>query len=148
MTPDVGRFLEVASAHLLLGSAPALGEGYEKSTVMTLAILLGIAREEVDRAAARRVEENNALRAFFEKWQRVVANEDLRERLASAAAGVDESLFVPDLERNNASLRGLLIELHAHIEEQAGDDARACEAALWRELVASTERRRLSLGPF
>ena len=148
MTPDLGRFLEVASAHLLQRTASALEGGYEQSSVMTLAILLGVAREEVDRAAARRFEENAALREFFRKWQGVVEDEALRSRIVAASQGSDPSLRVPDLEENNARLRALLIELHAQIEEQAGDEARACEDALWRELALSTERRRLSLGPF
>lgn len=148
MTPDLGRFLEVISQHLLQQTAPALGAGYTQSTVMTLAILLGIAREEVDRAAARRFEENAALRVFFKEWEIVVADEELRNRLRDAAQGVDTSLVVPDLEHNNRVLRGLLIEMHAQIEQQQGDRARACESALWRELAVSTERRRLSLGPF
>ena len=41
MKPEVSRFLEVASAHLLLQSAPAISDGYEQSSVQTLAILLG-----------------------------------------------------------------------------------------------------------
>jgi hypothetical protein len=41
-----------------------------------------------------------------------------------------------------------LIELHAHVEEQGAPWARALDAEIWRELVASTERRRLSLAPF
>ena len=148
MTPDLGRFLEVVSAHLLQRTAPALEAGYEQSSVMTLAILLGVAREEVDRAAARRFEENAALREFFREWQRVVEKEELRSRIISASGGSDPSLRVPDLEKSNATLRALLIEMHAQIEEQEGDEARACEDALWRELALSTERRRLSLGPF
>jgi len=148
VTPDLGRFLEVVSAHLLQRTAPALEAGYEQSSVMTLAILLGVAREEVDRAAARRFEENAALREFFREWQRVVEKEELRSRIISASGGSDPSLRVPDLEKSNATLRALLIEMHAQIEEQEGDEARACEDALWRELALSTERRRLSLGPF
>ena len=148
MKPDLGRFLEVASAHLLQRSAPALDGGYEQSPVMTLAVLLGIAREEVDRAAARRFEENQALREFFRKWQGAVDDEALRSRMVAASEGSDPSLRVPDLEESNAGLRALLVDVHAQIEEQVGDEARACEDALWRELALSTERRRLTLAPF
>ena len=138
MTPDLGRFLEVASAHLLQRSAPALEAGYEQSSVMTLAILLGVAREEVDRAAARRFEENEALRDFFRKWERVIGNAELRSRIVAASGGSDPSLRVPDLEENNAMLRALLIEMHVEVEQQQGDEARACEDALWHELALST----------
>ena len=53
-----------------------------------------------------------------------------------------------DLESANGALRGLLIELHAHIEELASPEAGRIEASIWRELAASTERRKLSLGPY
>jgi len=146
--PEVSRFLEVASAHLLLQSAPAISDGYEQSSVQTLAILLGVTREEVERAAARRVEENRALRTLFGEAVGLVSEEDLRGRLCEAAEGHDESLLVSELEKGNAALRELLIALHTHVETLEGDDARAFESAIWRELVRSTERRRLSLAPF
>jgi hypothetical protein len=41
-----------------------------------------------------------------------------------------------------------LIKLHAHIEDLRSERARQIEAMIWRELVASTERRRFSMGPF
>ena len=59
----------------------------------------------------------------------------------------DASLRVPDLDAANLALRALLIELHAHVEELPGAEARRLEAAIWRELAASTERRKLSLSP-
>ena len=54
---------------------------------------------------------------------------------------------MPDLEAGNRALRSLLIELHAHVEGLPGDGARRIEAAIWRELAASTERRKLASGP-
>jgi hypothetical protein len=111
------------------------------------ALLLAV-REEFDRAAARRVEENRALRRLFADAVSVVAGDRLRARLRDAAATEDTSLLVPDLERRNNELRALLIDLHAHVESLPGDDARALEDAIWRELRASTERRRLSLAVF
>jgi hypothetical protein len=110
-------------------------------------LLLSI-REEFDRAAARRVEENGAMRALFADATAAVRDTALRERLAAAAASEDASLRVPELEASNRALRTLLIELHAHVESLTGDGARRIEAAIWRELSASTERRKLSLGPF
>ena len=148
MKPEVSRFLEVASAHLLLQSAPAISDGYEQSSVQTLAILLGVTREEAERAAARRVEENRALRTLFGEAVPLVSEEALRGRLSEAAEGHDESLLVSELEKGNAALRELLIALHTYVETLEGDDARAFESAIWRELALSTERRRLSLAPF
>ena len=72
----------------------------------------------------------------------------LWHRLEEAASSKDPSLKVSELERGNARLRGLLIELHAHVEALDSPQARQIDTAIWRELVASTERRRLMMGPF
>jgi arginine decarboxylase-like protein len=148
MKPDPKRFLEVAAAHVMMNVAPALSNGYEQSGAMVLAAMLMAVNEEMERAAARRVEENRELRRIFAGALAVVTDAGLRGRLASAASGDDTSFTVSDLERSNAELRALLIELHAHVEESNTPDARRVEAAIWRELVASTERRRLMMAPF
>lgn len=148
MKPDPQRMIEVTAAHLMLRTAPALEKGYEQSSVGLLAVLLLAVREEYDRSAARRVEENRALRALFADAVRVVGEGELAKRLEAAAHGEDPSLVISELERTNAGLRALLIELHARVEEIDSAEARRIEAAIWAELVASTERRRLSLGTF
>jgi hypothetical protein len=38
--------------------------------------------------------------------------------------------------------------LHAHVETMTDDKARELEEAIWSELVASTQRRILSIGRF
>jgi len=148
MKPDPSHVLERVMQSLLTEIAPAVQPAYRQASVAMQAMLLASIREEMDRAAARRVEENGALRALFADAAAVVRDAALCERLASAAAGEDASLRVPDLDAANVALRALLIELHAHVETLGGGDARRLEAALWRELAASTERRRLSIGPF
>jgi len=146
--PDPTHVLERMMQSLLTEVAPAVQPAYRQATVTIYAMMLAAIREEIDRAAARRVEENGALRALFAQAAPSVRDAGLRERLASAAALPDTSLRVPDLDAANLALRALLIELHAHVEELSGDAARAIEAAIWRELAASTERRKLSLGPY
>ncbi len=148
MKPEVDRFLEVAAMNLMTEIGPILGPGFHQSNVNITAAMLIAVRDEFDRAAARRVEENRALRKLFGESVPVVTDASLRERLETQSRGEDGSLRVSDLERVNAELRGLLIELHAHVEEIDSAEARAVEAAIWRELVQSTERRRLMLGAF
>ena len=147
MKPEATHALERLMQALLVDIAPTVTPPYRRANVSIQAMLLLLVREEFDRAAARRVEENRALRALFADALAAVSDAALGERLAGAAAGVDASLRVPDLEAGNRALRALLIELHAHVEGLAGDEARRIEAAIWRELSASTERRKLSLGP-
>jgi len=146
--PDPGRFLEIAAQQLLGSIGPTLPPGYVQSSVGLLAVMLLEVKTELERAAARRVEENCALRGLFAESSPVVADSALRDRLEAASHGDDESLLVSDLERGNALLRGLLIELHAHVETLHTPEASRIEDAIWRELAASTERRRLALGPF
>jgi len=146
--PEVSILLQVSAAHLLLRTGPALGAGYEQSSVAMLAALLMASGEELERGAARRVEENEALRALFHTGARVVDDAPLRERLEAAAKTVDSDLRISALEQTNGQLRGLLIDLHVHVEGLESDAARDLDAEIWRELVASTERRKLSLGAF
>jgi hypothetical protein len=115
---------------------------------MTLAGMLTAVQQEFERAAARRVDENNALRSLISDAASVVTDGDLSHRLSDAAIQSQPSLLVSDLERDNNGLRSLLIELHAHIESIDSPEARRIEEAIWKELVTSTERRRLTLDRF
>lgn len=148
MKPDLARFLGVAAQHLMTRTAPALPAGYEQSSAAALGAMMIAVGQEVERAAARRVEENAALRTLFEDAAPHVQDETLAERLERAAGSEDTSFTVTDLEAANAELRGLLIELHERVEALATPDARRIDAAIWRELARSTERRRLLMGPF
>ena len=147
MKPEASHALERVMQSLLTELMPAVQPAYRQASVAMQAMMLASVREELDRAAARRVEENRALRSLFAEAAPAVTDAALRERLAAAAATADDSLLVPALEEGNRALRSLLIELHAHVEGLAGGEARRLEAAIWRELAASTERRKLGLGP-
>jgi len=125
MTPTVPSVLAELAALLVRNAAPEVPEA-ERTHALTLsAMLLSIAAEVWDGAAERLVTENRALAALLDE---VAAEEDLRLSVLSA---------------ENARLRGLLILVHA-AAEAAGDVAR--QNAIWAELRASTERRRLSVS--
>jgi len=89
------------------------------------AMLLGLAAEVWDGAAARLVEENRALRTLL------------------GETGADEDLHLSKLKAENDRLRTRLIEAQIAAEE-AGDQAR--QDAIWAELRASTERRKISVS--
>ena len=148
MKPEATHALERLMQALLTEIAPAVQPAYRQATVSIQAMTLLAVREEFDRAAARRVEENRALRALFTDAEQCVGDPQLRARLSTAATSADASLLVAELELGNRALRALLIELHAHVESLPGEKARRIEAAIWQELATSTERRKLSLGPF
>jgi hypothetical protein len=148
MKPDPQRVLEQTVQHLLVDLLPSVSPRYRQAGLAISAGLLMAVREEFDRAAARRVEENAALRELFARGASVVPDAALGARLRDAAASRDASLLVPALDAGNRALRALLIELHAHVEGLATPAARELDAAIWRELVASAARRRLSSGAF
>jgi hypothetical protein len=146
--PDVDRLLEVAAVDLIGKIGPALPTPYEQSTTAALGALLLATREEFERGAARRIEENRVLRGLFAESLGAVEDGDLRPRLENAAHGADEDFTIGGLEAANAALRGLLVELHAHVETLDTPAAQRIDEAIWSELVASTERRKLSLSFF
>jgi hypothetical protein len=148
MKPDVEVTLQLIAASLLLEIAPKISDDYTQRNSALTAMLLQIAAEEWDRAAARRVEENRAMRQIFADAAPEIDDPDLRPRLQTASRQEDESLRISDLNRDNDALRALLIELHAHVEEIDSASARRIEAEIWRELRTSTERRAVSVAPF
>jgi len=123
MTPSVPSVLAELAQLLMRNAAPDVPDAERASALGLSAMLLSIAAETWDAAAERLVKENRALAAL----------------LGDAAAEDDFRLSV--LQAENARLHGLLIAAHV-AAEAAGDTARQDE--IWAELVASTERRKLS----
>jgi hypothetical protein len=146
--PEVPEVLGQLAQTLMLDLGPSIGDAYGQSSAAVIGMLLTAAAEEWDRAAARRVEENAALRALFGDAAGVVKGQRLRRRLEKAATAADPGLRVSELARENETLRSLLIELQAHVESLSGGAARALEERIWEELRASTVRRALSFAPF
>jgi hypothetical protein len=146
--PDVPVVLQKLSMTLLTQVAPAVGVDYLQRNTFIMAMMLGMATEEWDRAAARRVEENAALRALFRDALPDVADAALRARLDEASRGADTDLRLGALDAANQLLRGLLLELHAAVDGIDTPGARRIDAAIWTELRRSTERRTFALAPF
>ncbi len=126
MTPQVPAVLAELSGLLIKNAQPGVPEAERASDLGLSAMLLAVTAEIWDRQAAILVEENRAIRALL------------------AQAGDDPDLRLSALEAENNRLRGLLIEAQA-AAEAAGDTAR--QDAIWTELVASTERRKLASAP-
>ena len=148
MKPDAPFVLETVAAKLMLELVPQMQPPFLQGTVTVVGLMLTMLREEWDRVAQRRVEENAAVRQIFRGAAPHLADADLRQRLLEAAESRESSLRISDLDAANEGLRRLLIELQAHVEAQPGTEARRIEAEIWQELVASTERRRFSIAPF
>lgn len=123
MTPEIPAVLLQLAAVAGRSAMPGVPEAERASDLGLTAVLLAVAAEVWDGAAQRLVEENRALRALL------------------GLTGGDEDLRLSALRAENDRLRTKLIE--AQIEaERSGDSVR--QDAIWAELVASTERRKLS----
>jgi hypothetical protein len=105
------------------------------------ALLIGVVSEEMERAVARRIEENRELRRLFAESLSAVQDEDLRSRVSRAAEEEDTDLRVAALDKANCDLLELLTDLHAHVEGVEGEGAHAMEEAIWKALENWTKRR-------
>ncbi len=133
---------------LLVRVLPAISPAYHQGTVGMMATMFSIIGEEWDRAASRRIEENDRIRELFREATPYVAEVALRARLLTLADSADRDFHISALEKNNCDLRAALIDLHAYVETLSEPDARRIEAAIWKELLRSTERRRLASAQF
>jgi hypothetical protein len=125
MTPQVPTVLADLASLVMHNGSPDVPAGERQSQLTLAAMLLSVAAEVWDGAADNLVRENRALAALLD----------------DAAAEDDLKLSV--LRAENARLRGRLIAAQVAAEE-AGDTKR--QTAIWAELVASTERRKLSIS--
>ncbi len=148
MKPDISSVLTDITTRLATEIAPNVQPAYLAGSVGLCAGLLAVINEEFERAAHRRVEENVAIRGLFAQAAGLDLPADLAERLAALAGGRDTDLHVSALETANAALRAALIELQAAVETRDEPGAQALNIAIWAELTASTERRKLAGGNF
>lgn len=126
MTPEIPDVLGELAALLIKNAAPGVPEAERASDLGLSAQLLLILAETWDRQAHILVEENRAIRDLI------------------GETGADADLRLSALQAQNNRLRAALIQAQA-AAEASGDHAR--QAAIWAELAASTERRRLSTSP-
>lgn len=148
MRPNVEAVCKKMAEDLIVRVLPAISPTYHQGTVGMVASIFAIIGEEWERAASRRIEENRRIREVFREAASCVNDTALRRRIVTLADTKDRDFHISALEKNNCDLRAALIELHAHIETQTGRDARRIEEVIWKELLQSTERRRLSTAQF
>src|SRR5882757_4167970 len=115
MRPEVPSVFATFAADLVLRVAPEISPAYHQGTISMIATMLAIASEEWDRAASRRVEENNRLREIF-RASLPTATDELRHKLEKLIETRDDDLRISSLTANNSALRAALIELHAIVE--------------------------------
>lgn len=126
MTPPVPAVLAELANLLMRNAAPDVPPAERASSLGLSAMLLTVAAEVWDGAAANLVADNLAFRQVL------------------GLTGDDADLRLSVLKAENDRLRAALIEAHT-AAETAGDGA--LQDRIWAALAASTERRKLSVGP-
>jgi hypothetical protein len=126
MTPAVPAVLAELAAVLMRNAAPDVPDAERAAGLGISAMILMMAAETWDGAAAALVADNRALREVLE------------------VHGDDDDLRLSALKADNDRLRSDLIAAQARAETQ-GDTA--LQDRIWRMLAASTERRKLSSSP-
>lgn len=144
MRPSGEHILQTVANALITEYVPAMAAEKAQAEIGLFALLIGVVAEEMERAAARRVEENRELRRLFSGSLAAVADEALRGRLRQAAEGEETDYKVSALDKVNCELLELLIELHRHVEELEGEGARAVERDIWKVLENWARRREFS----
>lgn len=141
MRPSGECILQAVANSLMTEHMPAATVEKTKAELGLFALLMGVVSEEMERAVARRVEENRELRKLFSDSLSLVDDEDLRTRLSEAAESEEGDYRISVLDKSNCGLLDLLTELHGHVEGLAGENAREVEEAIWRALENWTKRR-------
>jgi hypothetical protein len=144
MRPSGELILQTVANALMTEYVPAMTADKAQAELGLFALLLGVVSEELERAVARRVEENQELRRLFSESLPVVQDEHLRNRLSEEAVGEETDFRVSSLDMVNCSLLEFLTELHSHVEGLEGEDARKVEKGIWRVLENWTRRREFS----
>jgi hypothetical protein len=126
---------------------PALDDSFAIETARLAGMLLRISANAIDDAAQLRVDENADMRSLFATANPIVTDAGLAVRLGDAAASRDPGLRISLLDVENDRLRLLLVALHAQVEQQDGDAARAIAQQIWRMLKTFEARRAPEVQP-
>jgi xanthine/CO dehydrogenase XdhC/CoxF family maturation factor len=132
MKPSPELILNQAFAKIAMEMGPALPPGYGQGSATTTAVLLLMVAQEFNRAAAIRKAENDAMRLLFRETAGKVGG-SLGERLKAAGDVEDSDITVAALDKSNASLKTLLIELQTVAEDR---NDTALEARIIRMMQA------------
>ena len=113
---------------------PSLTDSFAGEDARLAGLVMTIATNSIDDAAAIRIAENKAIRALFGDAAGLALDAGLAGKLQAAAKAEGSGYRLSELDADNAKLRGLLVELHQAVEEQTGAAARVIDSHIWRLL--------------
>ena len=147
MNPEADKILSLSMQKLMSEITPLLASGFAQSQLGLLGFMLTLAGNEYERGADLRAKENASIRQLLAASAPHVKDTDLQSRLVAAASARDDSLKISALNKANWALRRALIELHGHVEQLSGENARAVERNIWVLLRLIAQERMVKLGP-
>ena len=149
MRPDPSRVLGGVAATLSTAIMVDAKTPFGAYLAGVAAGLTGTLAVEIERIADRLYRENRALVELLANATPLLGNE-MGSRIRSAVAEEAEppNILVSTLVAANDRLRFLLIELHAIVESQSSEAARAMDERIWDELRESTRRRHIGIGAY
>jgi hypothetical protein len=148
MRPDAGRVLEAVACNLGELLLPEVSSPFGMQATGVCIALLTALGQEVDRLVDRLLVESMETAAILRDAAPLLRDGNLRRRAVAAAGQVTPVNYrVATVQALNDSLRGLLIEVHAAVEQTPGEAAEVMESRIWSELQRSTECRQLNLAP-
>lgn len=121
--------------------SPLLSDDFAINDVRMASRLLAMTRLAREDEVALKVEEHELLRALFADAAGVVDDASLATRLRDVAGSPPPGLTISALDAETGRLRTLLVDLHAHVEEQADEAARRIDRDIWR-LLGKVEQPR------
>ncbi len=145
MRPQADQILRTIATTLITQYLPGIEKENEKTELGLSALLMMVVSEEFDRAAHRRIEENNALRRIFAESLPAIKDDDLKRRVREASEKAEDDYHMSVLDKLNCELQEVFIELHTHIEAIEGEGARHINEAIWTELENWTKRREFTI---
>jgi hypothetical protein len=134
MIPNGAAGVDSLAARILFDLIPKATDAYTMADLGMLAGLVRMVGQDFDRAAQVLASDLEAARAIFQEAAPHIRNEDLKRRLAEAAASRPESLAIPVLNTHADIAMRVLIDLHATVEDalEAGADwAPALDRRIW-----------------
>jgi hypothetical protein len=141
MRPPCDHILRTLGMVLATKYMPLLETDHARAEMGLTALILGVISEEFERVAHRRIEENREMRRIFKNAVSVATDMDLKKRLAEASEKTEVDFHTSALDQLNCELQKVLIDLHAHMEDIEGAEARDMEETIWQELEKRVQRR-------
>lgn len=145
MKPDPPTVLEGVASELLRNVLPELRTPYAQGALGLGVSLITYIAEEFDRAAARLVEEDEAMAGLLAEAADLVPHPLAQQIRDAIDAPRHADLRVSALQEGNDRMRAIYIEAQAALEALQSGEAAALNERFWTELQESTRRRHLTM---